>query len=512
MLKDAGEFFSGLVAPRSPAAAGPHDRVAASFSILAPMPHVRGRFIAILALLGASLTPAIAANPTESAPAPATDLSWRGDIASARAFMNDIASQYDKAGHGHIAVQAFSTLSGLDAVADGSVDLAGIARPKHDRRRQEQAINFVPVALGAVVLITHPRNPVDDLDLAEIRDIYLGRITNWKTLGGDDKPINLYAIAAPLDGVEYSLRALVFRNGRQPVAAPRLYLNTAKLEEAVAIDPTGLGVSTLSATWENKGVKRLTVEGVGASSATIADASYPLSSALYLAYREDSPKAGAIDRFLAFLAEPAAKQTLRSHQLIPYSDVDNVIARTAAQRTFIDTRLGITPREPTAVAAAPPPTPVSAPRATLESRLRVAPTAASTEAARANLARAEKAEAAAANAAAGNPDTPKTTAKPKVASAEPAKIAAQPKAKKPEPVKTAKASKVEKPAVEKPAVKKQFAAKKAAAKPDFGNVKTVGKASFGNVKAEVATDSAGKTAFGNVAAGAKTATTDASDD
>lgn len=455
----------------------------------APMPHLRGILIAVLALLGASAAPALAADPTGSATATSNDLSWRGDIASARAFMNDIAKQYGKAGRGHVEGEAFSTLSGLDAVADGSVDLAGVARPKHDRRSQEQAINFVPVALGAVVLITHPRNPVNDLALAEIRDIYLGRITNWKTVGGKDEPINLYAIAAPYDGVEYSLRSLVFHNGRQPVVAPRLYLNTAKLEEAVAIDPAGLGVSTLSATWENKGVKRLSVEGVGASSATVADASYPLSSTLYLAYRDDSPKAGAINRFLAFLAEPAAKETLRRHQLTPYSDVDNVIARLASQRAFIDSHLGVTPREPTAVAAAPPPpTPVSAPRATLESRLRVAPTAASTQEARENLARAEKAEAAKAkakDAAATAKAAAGKTAQAKVASSAPAKAAAKVEPKKPAPKKVAEA-------------------KKAPAK-------VAAKASFGNVEAQVETGPAAKASFGNVDAGARTEAPGSSD-
>src|SRR5690606_15751726 len=126
----------------------------------ARMTYARGILIALLAAAGALATRAApAAGVAGDAAAP---LLWCGDIASARAFMDDLARQYDKAGRGHIAVEAFSTIAGLDAVAGGSVDLAGIARPKHERRPQEQAIEFVPVALGAVVLITHPRNPVDN--------------------------------------------------------------------------------------------------------------------------------------------------------------------------------------------------------------------------------------------------------------------------------------------------------------------------------------------------------------
>ncbi|MEO8957821.1 MAG: substrate-binding domain-containing protein, partial [Rudaea sp.] len=229
-------------------------------------------------------------------------LIWRGDQATGRAIMDDIAKQYAKDKKGKIVLQPFSTVSGLDAVASGSADIGGSARGKYARRAEESNINFVPVALDAVVPITHPRNPVSNLTLKQLHDIYYGRITNWKDLGGEDKPIDLYAIAAPLDGVEFSMRELIFNNGDQRVAAPRLYLNTAKLEEAIALDPAGLGLSTLASVHANKGVKMLSIEGVAASTTTVANATYPLYITLYSASRVDSPKQAEIDRYLAFLA------------------------------------------------------------------------------------------------------------------------------------------------------------------------------------------------------------------
>jgi phosphate transport system substrate-binding protein len=339
-----------------------------------------------------------------AAPAAAMDqLVWRGDITTDRALMQDLARQYAKEKKGRIELQPFSTLSGLDAVAAGTADIAGSARGKYERRSQEAGINFVPVALDAAVAIAHPRNPVASLSLKQVHDIYYGRITNWKELGGEDKPINLYAIAAPLDGVEFSLRELVFRNGDQRVAAPRLYLNTAKLEEAVALDPAGLGLSTLAGSHANKGVHMLSIEGVAPTAATVADGSYPLYITLYLAERDASPRHDAVMRFLAFLDTPAAKDILRRHQLVPYAEVTDVVARNEARMAFIDARVG---RGETALASATPaPTPVSAPRATLEARTRVAPTAESTQAARENLARAEAAKAAAA-AAPKKPEEP----------------------------------------------------------------------------------------------------------
>ena len=322
------------------------------------------------------------------------ELLWRGDHATGRVILEELAKEYAKEKKGKITLQPFSTVSGLDAVAQGTADIAGSARGKYAKRPEEAGINFVPVALDAAVMITYPKNPVQSLTLRQVYDIYYGRITNWSVLGGEPKDINLYGIAAPLDGIEFSVRDLIYHNGDQRVAIPRLYLNTTKLEEGIAIDPAGLGLSTLASIQNNKGVKPLAIEGINASTATISDGSYPLYITLYLAAKVDSPKQPAIDRFIAFLNEDTAKTILRKHGLVPYSDATDAISRNAARTAFIDAHLGQAPTSTVAaVAPAATPTPVSAPRATLESKTRIAPTAESTEQARANLSRSEAAAA-----------------------------------------------------------------------------------------------------------------------
>jgi phosphate transport system substrate-binding protein len=420
------------------------------------------------------LTAALFFCGTQTVSAAEDELLWRGDHATGRTIMDELAKEYAKEKKGKITLQPFSTVSGLDAVAQGTADIAGSARGKYLKRPEESGINFVPVALDAAVMIAYPKNPVTSLTLHQVYDIYYGRITNWSALGGEGKDVNLYGIAAPLDGIEFSVRDLVFRNGDQRVAIPRLYLNTTKLEEGVAIDPAGLGLSTLASIHGNAGVKALAIEGIAASTPTITDGSYPLYITLYLAAKVDSPKQAAIDRFIEFLGTPTAKDILRKHGLVPYSDATDAIARASARTAFIDAHLG---REPgTAVttvaavtpapvaASVPPPTPVAAPRAVLESKARIAPTAESTEQARENLARAEAAKA--------------EKAEKKAASAEA----------------TAKSE-------DKPVVKK----KKAVAKADKPAKESAKPASFGNVDAAAATVAKPAT-FGDVNAGAKSTT------
>lgn len=392
------------------------------------------------------------------------ELVWRGDHATGRAIMEDLAKEYARQKKGKISLQPFSTLSGLDAVAQGTADFGTSARPKYSRRSEEANLDFTPVVLDAAVLITHPQNPVQSLTLKQVYDIYYGRITNWKDLGGPDKAINLYSIASPLDGVEYSLRALVYRNGDQRIAAPRLYLNTTKLEEAVTLDPAGLGLSTLANTYANKKVKALAIEGIAPSTQSVADGSYPLFITLYSVTRPDSPKKAEVDRFLAFLDTPEAKAILRKHELVPYSDAGDVAARDAARMAFIDAHVG---RDAGAVAAADAAAaqPVSAPHAYLASKVAVAPASESTQAARENLARAE-AKKAEEKAAAAKP-APKAVAK----AAPPAKpAAAKPAvAKAPAKAKTTVAKSEPKKAAAK-APKTAAAEPKKAAAPSFGNV------------------------------------------
>ena len=327
---------------------------------------------------------------------PKTRIVWRGDIVSARGFTNDLVGAYKSERQGLLTVQPFSTISGIDAVIDGTADIASSARAMHEKRESERNLVFQPVALDAIVPLTHPKNPLNSISLAHLRQIYLGRISNWKDLGGPDAPINLYSIAAPLDGVEFSFRRLMYRHGDQRIAAPRLYLNTAKLEEAVALDPNSLGLTTLSGSHANKSTKMLAVEGIQASTQSIADGSYPMFTTLYVVHREDAANRPAIDDFVLFLNSPPALKVMRRHQLVPYSEAGDVYARDGARLAFIDSAmLSVTPADVAAMPRAPEvPPPMSAPRATLESSISFAPGSASVQKARENLAESNAGKAA----------------------------------------------------------------------------------------------------------------------
>lgn len=334
---------------------------------------VRPTRLLFAAAFGACLsTAAFAAGP---------NLVLRGDVATTRGMMEDVAKAWARSGHGKVEVQPFNTASGLDAVAHGSADVAGSARPGNGSA-QEAGLTFTPVAWDAVVLITHPSNPVSSLSLKQLHDIYYGKITNWNQVGGRSAPIDVVAVASPGDGVEFSLRKLLFGRGNQPVAAPRLYVNTAKLEEAVGLDPKGLGATTLSRVAGNGKVKMIRIDGTAPSAGTVASGSYKLFTPLYLVTNPSSAHAAEAQAFVEFAQGGKAAAMVRQHAAVPYGAGSALAAMDTSRRAQILAAVGAHAVPTPTAAPAPSAPPLAAPGATYASGAAIAPTSERTAQAR----------------------------------------------------------------------------------------------------------------------------------
>ncbi|GGA25011.1 LysM peptidoglycan-binding domain-containing protein [Dyella nitratireducens] len=316
------------------------------------------------ALIGAGLSTAVLAAATQS-------LTWRGDVVTANGVVKGVVKAWQSSGHGSVQIQPFNTASGLDAVAGGSADIAGSARPSSGSAT-DSGLTFTPVAWDGLVLITSPANPVSNLTLQQVHDIYYGKITNWKEIGGNDAPIDVFAVASPGDGVEFSLRKLLFGRGSQPVAAPRLYVNTTQLEQSVALDPRAFGVTTLSSVAGNAKIKMLHIDGTAPSVSSVASGAYPLFSPLYLVTNSSSPNAAAAKEFVDFALSDKGASALRARALVPYDAGSTLIAMDASRRSRILAEVGArASAEPTQIAAAP--TRTAAPAAVAAARPAAAP-------------------------------------------------------------------------------------------------------------------------------------------
>ena len=87
---------------------------------------------------------------------------------------------------------------GISALLDGTADLAMASRTikfseKMKAKSTGRDIKEVIIAGDALAVVVHPSNPVSKLTRQQLEDIFRGKITNWKEVGGDDRKIVVYS-------------------------------------------------------------------------------------------------------------------------------------------------------------------------------------------------------------------------------------------------------------------------------------------------------------------------------
>ncbi len=93
-----------------------------------------------------------------------------------------------------ISVTGGGSGTGIAALINGTVDIANASRQIKTEEIEEAQSNGVNpvefvISRDAIAVIVNPENPVSELTLQQISDIYSGKITNWREVGGEDRPI-----------------------------------------------------------------------------------------------------------------------------------------------------------------------------------------------------------------------------------------------------------------------------------------------------------------------------------
>lgn len=106
--------------------------------------------------------------------------------------------------------------SGFEALLAGACDIAASSRSAtEDEKRLAKSrgvkINDYLIGFYGVAVIVNAQNPVKTLTDAQVRDVFTGTVTNWKNVGGEDAPIQLY-IRDPVSGTHLGFRELAMQN------------------------------------------------------------------------------------------------------------------------------------------------------------------------------------------------------------------------------------------------------------------------------------------------------------
>lgn len=277
------------------------------------MRHIKKRS----ALCTFALCVALAA--TSTAQAEEVVLTWTGCGITKKAFMAELAAAYEQKTGVKIEISGGGATKGIRQVASGETDIGGACRHKMDGESLESKARMIPVAWDALAVITYKDNPVSNLSFNQVRQIYLGEITNWKDVGGPDEPLHLFIRRGKISGVGRTVRELLFNNFDQEFVSDNVFKSTGPLEEAVQQTPYSIAITGISSA-RKRDVKILDLEGKSPSYENIASGEYLLYRPLYLAYQRTGKNKEQVQKFIDFALSDEGREVIRRNGTVPYLD------------------------------------------------------------------------------------------------------------------------------------------------------------------------------------------------
>ena len=160
--------------------------------------------------------------------------------------------------------------SGITAVSEGRCDIGLSSRDLKDEEKQS-GLKGTVVALDGIAIVVNPENTVEDLTVEQIADLYTGKITNWKDVGGKDAPVVLIgreAASGTRDGFESITKTKDSCKYSQELSS------TGDVIQTVASNPNAIGYASLASVKET--VKAIKVNSVAPSTATVQDGTYKI--------------------------------------------------------------------------------------------------------------------------------------------------------------------------------------------------------------------------------------------
>lgn len=227
-----------------------------------------------------------------------------------------------------IAVTGGGSGTGIAALINKTTNIANASRQiKAEEVAEAEKNGVAPVehtiARDAIAVIVNPSNPVSQLTMQQISDIYSGKIKNWSEVGGEDRPIVRLSREVNSGTHVYFLETVV-RMGKKDdktfFSTDTLLLPSSEgIISEVRQNPNAIGYDGLGYVPEDlKTIAIAPEEGqpyILPSIATVNDKTYPIARDLYM-YTDGEPS-GILKEYLDWLLSPEAQQIVADQGFVP---------------------------------------------------------------------------------------------------------------------------------------------------------------------------------------------------
>lgn len=227
-----------------------------------------------------------------------------------------------------IAVTGGGSGIGMAALINGTVDVANASRQiKPEERAAAEANGIEPmefiIARDAIAIIVHHSNPIDELSIGQLSDIYSGKINNWSELGGEDRPIVRLSRETNSGTHVYFLEQVVRQGDTQDstLFSPDTLLlpSSEGIMSEVRENPNAIGYDGLGYVTDDVKVIAIARDPseifVLPSATTVNSAEYPISRDLYM-YTAGEPT-GLILAYLEWILQSEAQTIVSDLGFVP---------------------------------------------------------------------------------------------------------------------------------------------------------------------------------------------------
>ena len=228
---------------------------------------------------------------------------------SVEPFAELMAEEYmSRHSDSHIYVQGGGSTAGIEAAISGAANIGMSSRNLVDA---EKMLYAVTIAKDAIAVIAHPSSPIEDLPLDKIREVFSGKIANWKELGGPDHPIDIVTREEG-SGTRESFQKFVM--GKEDISLGALVQDSnGAVRQVISSDPNAIGYISLGLV--NDQVKALRISGVQPNLTNVYNGKYTLVRPFLFVFSGEP--AGEAKSFLEFVLSPSAQKLLLKEGLVP---------------------------------------------------------------------------------------------------------------------------------------------------------------------------------------------------
>lgn len=197
--------------------------------------------------------------------------------------MEVLAEAYQKNNDVKIEIQQVGSSSGIKNAIDGTSDLAMSSRDLKDEEAQN--LDETKMAIDGIAVVTNKANKVKDLTIEQVRDIFTGKITNWKEIGGEDAQIVVVSReegSGTRDGFQ---DILGFESG-ELIKDAQICDGSGNVKSTVEGNENA--IAYISFGYLSDTLNDLKIDGVEANDDNVIDGKYPISRPFLVVNKKDA--------------------------------------------------------------------------------------------------------------------------------------------------------------------------------------------------------------------------------